>query len=89
MEQKKSIFFKWSVIGKGGFDDFGRVPTDSSDNAVSVAMALWNVERRVFVVEQFFFFRNSDSVVTVRRLFRRKFNVVCRGSIPYRKTILR
>jgi len=30
------------------------------------------------------FFRNSDSVVTVRRLFRRKFNVERRGVIPDR-----
>jgi len=48
------MFFKWLVIGKGGVDDVGREPTDSSDNAVSVAMAHWNVERRVFAVEQFF-----------------------------------
>jgi len=41
----------------------------------------------VFAVEQFF--RNSDSVVTVQRLFRRKFNVERRGAIPDRKSILR
>jgi len=29
------MFFKWLVLGKGG---------DSSDNAVSVATAHWNVE---------------------------------------------
>ena len=68
------MFFKWLVLGKGGVDDVGREPADSSDSAVSVAMAHWNVENRVFAVEQFFF-RNSDSVVTVQRLFRRKFNV--------------
>jgi hypothetical protein len=40
----------------------------------------------VFAVEQFY--RNSDSVVTVR-LFHRKFNVEHRGAIPDRNTILR
>ena len=80
------MFFKWLVLGKGEVDDVGREPADSSDNAVSVAMAHWNVECPVFVVERFF--RNSESVVTVR-LFRRKFNVVRRGAIPDRNTILR
>ena len=81
------MFFKWLVLGKGGVDDVGRKPAGSSDNAVSVAMAHRNVEHRVFAVEQFF--RNSDSVVTVQRLFRRKFNVERRGAIPDRSTILR
>ena len=44
----------------------------------------WNVEHRVFAVEQFF--RNGDSIVTVR-LFHRKFNVRL-GAIPDRNTIL-
>jgi len=48
------MFFKWLVLGKRGVDDVGREPADSSDNAVSVAMAHWNVERRVFDVEKFF-----------------------------------
>jgi hypothetical protein len=74
------MFFKWLVLGKGGVDDVGREPADSSDNAVSVAMAHWNGERRVFAVEQVF--RKSDSVLTVQRLFRRKFNVGRRGAIP-------
>jgi len=81
------MFFKWLVIGKGGVDDVRREPADSSDNVVSVAMAHWNVEHSVFAVEQFF--RNSDSVVTVQRLFHRKFNVERRGPIPDRNTILR
>jgi len=58
------MFFKWLVLGKGGVDDVGREPTDSSNNAVSVALAHWNEEHRVFAVEQFF--GHSDSVVTVR-----------------------
>jgi len=48
------MFFKWLVVSKGGVDDVGREPADSSDNAVSVSMAHWNVEHRVFAVEQFF-----------------------------------
>jgi len=50
------MFFKWLVFGKGGVDDVGREPVDNSDNAVSVAMADWNVEHRVFAVEQFYLF---------------------------------
>ena len=61
------MFFKWLILGKGGVDKVGLDLSDSSDNAVSVAMAHWNVEHRVFAVEQFF--RNSDSVVTVQRIF--------------------
>jgi len=53
VEQRKRVFFKWLVLGKGGFDDVGREPADSSDNAVSVAMAHWKVEHSVFTVEQF------------------------------------
>jgi hypothetical protein len=48
------MFFKWLVLGKSGVDDVGREPADSCDNAVSVAMAHWNVEHRVFAVVQFF-----------------------------------
>ena len=47
------MFFKWLVQGKGGLVDVGREPADSSDNAISVAMAHWNVEHRVFAVKQF------------------------------------
>jgi len=86
-EQRKRMFFKWLLLGKGGVDDVGHELADSSDNAVSVATAHWNAEHRVFEVEQFFF-RNSDSVVTVQRLFRRKFNVERRGAIPDRNTTL-
>jgi len=50
-------------------------------------MQQWNVEHRVFAVEQFF--RNNDSVVTVQRLFRRQFNVARDGAIPDRNTIIR
>jgi len=41
------MFFKWLVLGKGGTDDVGCEPTDSSDNAFSVAMAHWNVEHHI------------------------------------------
>ena len=54
VEQRKRMFFKWLVLGKGGVDDVAHEPADSSDNAVSVAMVHWNVEHRVFAVEQFF-----------------------------------
>jgi len=87
VEQKKRMLFKWVVLGNGGVDDVEREPADSSDSAVSVAMVHWNVQHRVFAVEQFF--RNSDSVVSVQRLFRRKFIVERRGAIPDRNTILR
>ena len=46
------MFFKRLVLGKGGVDDVGCEPADSSDNAVSVAMTHWNVEHRVLAVEQ-------------------------------------
>ena len=49
-------------------------------------MQQWNVEHRVFAIEQFF--RNNDSVVAVR-LFRRQFNVASDGAIPDRNTIFR
>jgi len=55
VEQRKRMFFRWLVLGKCGVDDVGREPADSSDNAVSVAMAHWNGERRVFAAQQFFF----------------------------------
>jgi len=48
------MFFKWLLLGKGGVDDVGHEPADSSDNAVSVAMVHWNVEHRVFAVRAVF-----------------------------------
>ena len=56
VEQRKRMFFKWLVLGKGGLDDVGHELADSSDSAVSVAMAHWNIEHCVFAIEQFFFF---------------------------------
>ena len=85
VEQKKHMFFKWLVLGKGGVDD-GCEPADISDNAVLVAMAHWNVDHHMFAIKQFF--RNSDSIVTAQRLFCQKFNVERRGAIPDRNTIL-
>jgi hypothetical protein len=38
------MFFKWLVLSKGGVDDVGCEPVDSSDNAVSVAMVHWNID---------------------------------------------
>jgi hypothetical protein len=48
------MFFKWLVLGKVGVDDVRREQADSSDKAVSVAMAHWSLEHRMFTVEQFF-----------------------------------
>jgi hypothetical protein len=48
-------------------------------------MQQWNVEHRVFAVEQFF---RNDSIVTVQRLFRRQFSVARDGTIPDRNAIL-
>ena len=44
VEQRKRMFFKWLVLGKGGVDDVGCEPAHTSHNAVSVAMAHWNVQ---------------------------------------------
>jgi len=49
-------------------DDLPTPPENSSNGISLVAMQQWNVEHRVFAVEQLF--RNNDSVVTVQRLFR-------------------
>jgi len=54
VERRKRMFFKWLVLGKGGVDDVGLEPADSSDIAVSVAMGHWNIGHCVFDVEQFF-----------------------------------
>jgi len=72
-------FFKWVVVGRVKVGDLPTPPENSSGGISSVAMQQWNVEHRVFAIEQFF--RNNDSVVTVR-LFRRQFNVACDGAIP-------
>lgn len=71
----------------GGGIDLEQMLVDSSCNAISVAMKYWNVQHRVFVVEQFF--RNNDSVVTVQRLFRQYFRVERRGAVPDQNTVLR
>ena len=38
VEQRKRMLFKLLVLSKGGVDDVGHEPADSSDNAVSVAI---------------------------------------------------
>ena len=57
------------------------------NDAVSVAMAPWTREHRVFVVENYI--KSGESVIAVQRLFRKQFNVERRGNIPDRNTILR
>jgi len=47
------MFFKWLVLSKGGVDDVGPEPADSSDNSVLVVMVHLNVEHRVFAIKQF------------------------------------
>lgn len=42
-------------------------------------------EHRVFAVEEFMC--NNESVVAVKRVFRRHFNIPPRGSVPKRNTI--
>jgi len=39
VEQRKHMFFKWLLLGKNGVDDVKLEAGDSSDIAVSVAMA--------------------------------------------------
>jgi len=54
------IYTEWSrgnaCFSNGWYSAWGvgRELVDSSDIAVSVAMGHWNVEHRVFAVEQFF-----------------------------------
>jgi hypothetical protein len=48
------MIFKWLVLSNGGVDGVGREPANSSDNAVSVAIAHWNIEHCVFAIVQFF-----------------------------------
>jgi hypothetical protein len=66
------MFFKWLVLGKGEVDDVGRETADSSDNAVSVAMAHWSVEHLVFAIEQVIFFRNTTKLVRLIKMFLNK-----------------
>jgi hypothetical protein len=62
------MFLKWVVVRRVKVDDLPTPPENSSNGISLVAMQQWNVEHRVFAVEQLF--RNNDSVVTVQRLFR-------------------
>jgi len=48
------MFFKRLVLSKDGVNAIGCELAGSSDNAVSVAIAHWNVEHRVFAIQQFF-----------------------------------
>ena len=87
VEQRKRMFFKWLVLGKGGVDDVAWVGGQLRQCSFSSHGAL---ERRAWCVcRQTVFFRNSDPVVTVQHLFRRKFIVERRGAIPDRNSILR
>ncbi|XP_021940084.1 uncharacterized protein LOC110839855 [Zootermopsis nevadensis] len=67
--------------------DFRPLLVDSLDDAVSIAMAPWTREHRVFVVENYI--KICESVIAVQRLFSKQFNVERRGNILDRNTILR
>ena len=59
------VSFTWGVCVQAGAEETHvfqmastrREPADSSDNAVSVAMEHWNVEHRVFAIDQFLFYK--------------------------------
>jgi transposase-like protein len=48
-------------------------------------MERWTEQHRAFVVEAYF--KNGDSVVTTKRLFRRRFNIPRHGRVPRGNTI--
>lgn len=54
-------------------------------DAILVVMEPWTSEHRAFVIEAYF--KNHDSVVSTQRLFRARFNIGRRGSVPCRNTI--
>ena len=54
-------------------------------HAILLTMELWTAHHRAFVVEAYF--KNGDSAVTTRRLFRRHFNIPRHGSVPCRNAI--
>ena len=56
-------------------------------NAISVAMAQWTVEHRMFAYDAYV--QNGESVTAVQRLFRVHFNLGRRDTVPSRNTILR
>jgi len=56
-------------------------------NAISVAMAQWTVEHRLFPYDAYM--QNGESVTVVQRLFRVHFNLGRRDTVPSRNTILR
>ena len=56
-------------------------------NAISVAMAQWTVEHRMFAYDAYV--QNGESVRAVQRLFRVYFNLGRRDTVPSRNTILR
>jgi len=54
-------------------------------HAISVAMEQWTTQHRAFVVEAYF--KNGDTAVTTKRLFRRHFNIPPHGHVPCRNAI--
>ena len=56
-------------------------------NAISVAMAQWTVEHRMFAYDAYV--QNDESVTAGQRLFRVHFNLGRLDTVPSRNTILR
>lgn len=50
-------------------------------------MTHWDLEHRIFAVEQYF--RNNESIGMVQQLFRKHFNIARNNVIPDENTILR
>jgi hypothetical protein len=80
------MFFDQLVLDKEEGGDFPLLLVDSLDCAVSVAMAPWTLEHRVFVFETYI---ETMSVIAVQCRFRTQFNVECHGNIPDPNTILK
>jgi hypothetical protein len=58
----------------------------SEINTITVAIEHWSAEHRAFDVKTIF--KNKDSVVVTRRIFRRHFNIHQNDSVPIRNTVL-
>jgi hypothetical protein len=54
MAQKEHMFLKWVVVWRVKVSDLPTQPENSTEGSVLVAMQQWNVEHRVFAIEQFF-----------------------------------
>lgn len=76
------MYYQW----RGAISDRRVTPFCRLEHPVLVAMAQWTVQHRVFAIEQYF--KSNESVITVQRSFRRKFNIERNGLIPDRNAVL-